>query len=156
MTNPSLDFFMEKALQEAEKSYQNNEVPVGAVITYQDKIISTGQNLLIKNNDPTAHAEIIAIKNASQYLNNYRLINCDLYVTLEPCIMCLGAIFHTRIRNLYFGAHDLKTGACGGLINLKDNKQLNHHCNIYGGIAESKSRKILQDFFKEKRIKKTP
>ena len=98
-------------------------------------------------------AEILTIRDAGQYLKNYRLLNCSLYVTLEPCVMCLGAIFHARISNLIFGAYDPKTGACESAVNLKENKELNHHCVIHGGVLEEESKTLLQNFFEIKRKK---
>jgi tRNA(adenine34) deaminase len=154
MSNLMQESFMNEAIKQAELAYKLNEIPVGAIVTKQKNIIGVGHNQSISKCDPTAHAEIIAIKEAARTISNYRLINCDLYVTLEPCIMCLGAIFHSRIKNLYFSAYDYKTGACASSIKLANNKKLNHHCSIHSGIAESKSQKILQDFFEEKRAKK--
>ena len=155
MTNKKTqEFFMNEALKQARLSFKKNEVPVGAVLVYQNKIIASAHNLSITKNDPCAHAEIIAIQDAGKYIKNYRLLDCSLYVTLEPCIMCLGAIFHSRITNLYFGAYDLKTGACESAINLQKNKDLNHHCTVHGGILEKQSKNILQDFFKNIRQKK--
>ena len=148
------EFFMGEALKQAKLSFEADEVPIGAVLVHQNKIIASAHNLSITNHDPSAHAEIITIRDAGQYLNNYRLLNCSLYVTLEPCVMCLGAIFHARINNLVFGAYDPKTGACESVINLKSNKNLNHHCTIQGGILEKESKTLLQDFFKNKRQKK--
>jgi tRNA(adenine34) deaminase len=148
------EFFMGEALKQAKLSFEVDEVPIGAVLVHQNKIIASAHNLSITNHDPSAHAEIITIRDAGQYLNNYRLLNCSLYVTLEPCVMCLGAIFHARISNLVFGAYDPKTGACESVINLKSNKNLNHHCAIHGGILEKESETLLQDFFKNKRQKK--
>ena len=145
------EFFMGEAIKQAKLSFKKDEVPVGAVLVYQNKIISNAHNLSVFQHDPSAHAEIIAIRSGGQYLKNYRLLNCSMYVTLEPCIMCLGAIFHSRISNLYFGAYDLKTGACESIINLESNKNLNHHCIIQGGILEKESKVILQGFFKNKR-----
>ena len=147
--------FMMQAIKQADLSYANDEVPVGAIVVYEKKIIGVGRNQSISQNSPLAHAEMMAIQDASNYLKNYRLKNCDLYVTLEPCLMCLGAIFHARITRLFFGAWDAKTGACGGKVNLTQDKSLNHHCEINGGILELESKKLLQDFFTEKRQKKT-
>jgi len=143
--------FMDQALEQARASFAEDEVPVGAIVVHENKIIGFGRNKSISQNNPIAHAEIIAIQQASNYLKNYRLVNCDLYVTLEPCIMCLGAIFHARIKRVFFGAWDLKTGACGGKINLAEDKTLNHHCSLTGGILEEESKQLLQKFFKEKR-----
>jgi len=146
--------FMENALEQAKLSYAEDEVPVGAIVVYENKIIGFGRNKSVTQNNPTAHAEIIAIQKASNYLKNYRLVNCDLYVTLEPCTMCLGAIFHARIKRLFFGAWDHKIGVCGGKINLAQNKSLNHHCTLTGGILEEESKQLLQSFFEVKRAKK--
>ena len=151
--NKTHQFFMGEALKQAKLSFQYDEVPIGAVLVYQNKIIASGHNLSIANHDPSAHAEILTIRDAGQYLKNYRLLNCSLYVTLEPCVMCLGAIFHARISNLIFGAFDPKTGAAESVINLKENMDLNHHCIIQGGILEKESKSLLQDFFKIKRKK---
>ena len=148
-------FFMQEALSMAKKSYDDDEVPVGAIIVKDNIIIGRGHNQLIRENDPTGHAEIIAIRDAAQFISNYRLINCDIYVTLEPCAMCAGAIFNSRIKNLFFGAHDPKTGACESVVNLGFFKTLNHHCHIHGGILQEESKNLLQKFFKEKRIIKT-
>ena len=146
-------FFMSEALKQAKLSFKADEVPIGAVLVYKNKIISSGHNLSITNHDPSAHAEILTIRDAGQYLKNYRLLNCSLYVTLEPCVMCLGAIFHARISNLIFGAYDPKTGACESAVNLKENKELNHHCFIRGGVLEEESKTLLQNFFEIKRKK---
>ena len=151
--NKTHQFFMGEALKQAILSFEADEVPIGAVLVYQNKIIACGYNLSIANHDPSAHAEILTIRDAGQYLKNYRLLNCSLYVTLEPCVMCLGAIFHARISNLIFGAYDTKTGACESVVNLKENKDLNHHCVIHGGILKNESKALLQDFFKTKRKK---
>ena len=151
--NKTHEFFMGEALNQAKLSFAANEVPIGAVLVYKNKIIASGYNLSIANHDPSAHAEILTIRDAGQYIKNYRLLNCSLYVTLEPCIMCLGAIFHARISNLIFGAYDYKTGACESAINLKGNKDLNHHCIIHGGILQKECKTLLQDFFKIKRKK---
>ena len=151
--NKTHEFFMGEALKQAKLSFAADEVPIGAVLVYQNKIIASSHNLSITNHDPSAHAEILTIRAAGQYLMNYRLLNCSLYVTLEPCVMCLGAIFHARISNLIFGAYDTKTGACESVVNLKENKDLNHHCVIHGGILKNESKALLQDFFKTKRKK---
>ena len=151
--NKTHQFFMGEALKQAKLSFKHDEVPIGAVLVYQNKIIASGYNLSIANHDPSAHAEILTIRDAGQYMKNYRLLNCSLYVTLEPCVMCLGAIFHARISNLIFGAYDYKIGACESVLNLKENKELNHHCVIHGGVLERESKKLLQDFFKNKRKK---
>ena len=148
-------FFMQEALAMAKIAYANHEVPVGAVIVNDNIIIGRGCNELIQKNDPTGHAEMHAIREAARTIKNYRLTNCDIYVTLEPCPMCIGAIFNSRIKNLFFGAYDHKTGVCESVVNLGSFKTLNHHCNIFGGILENESMNILQKFFQERRLKKT-
>jgi len=147
-------FFMQKAFKQANNALEIDEVPIGAVIVFNDEIIGEGFNQSIKKSDPTAHAEIIAIQSAGNKKNNYRLVNCDLFVTLEPCIMCFGAIMHARIKNVYYAASDSKQGVCGGFTDLTLNKSLNHHCSFHQGLMDSESERLLQQFFKEKRIKK--
>ncbi|MDC0127060.1 tRNA adenosine(34) deaminase TadA [Methylophilaceae bacterium] len=153
INNKIHEFFMSEALKQAKLSFDADEIPIGAVLVYQNKIIASGHNLSIAKHDPSAHAEILTIRNAGQYMKNYRLLNCSLYVTVEPCVMCLGAIFHARVSNLIFGAYDPKTGACESVVNLKENKELNHHCVIHGGVLEKESKTLLQNFFKNKRKK---
>ena len=143
--------FIELAIIEANKAKDMGEVPVGAVITLQDKVLSTGHNLVINNNDPTAHAEIIAIRNATSLINNYRTDKLSLYVTLEPCAMCYGAIVHARISRLIFGAYDSKTGVCGSSIKLNKQACFNHRPEVIGGILEKDCSLLLKDFFKDKR-----
>jgi tRNA(adenine34) deaminase len=145
--------FMREALKLAHKSWAEDELPGRAIVVRDHKIIGRGYNQPILKHDPTCHAEIMAMRDAAQKLKNYRLTECDLYVTLEPCMMCLGAIFHARIKNLFFAAHDLKTGACGSMINLADST-INHHCNCQGGFLADESIHLLQNFFKSKRQKK--
>lgn len=144
---------MEEALKEAKKAYKKDEVPVGAVIVKDGKIISRAHNLRESKNMATAHAEILAIEKASKKMNSWRLVDCDMYVTLEPCTMCMGAIISSRIRNLYIGALDKKTGACGSFVDLSMYKY-NHTVNIYKGILLEKCEYILKDFFKKLRTKK--
>ena len=143
---------MEAALAEAQKAYKKDEVPVGAVIVKDGKIIARAHNLKESKNMSTAHAEILAINKACKKLNSWRLINCDMYVTLEPCTMCMGAIIASRIKKLYIGTLDPKTGACGSFIDLNQYKY-NHIVNINKGILEKKCEYILKDFFKDLRSK---
>jgi len=143
--------FMAIALLEAKKSREINEVPVGAIIVVNDEIISQSHNQPISQNDPTSHAEINAIRNASQNLGNYRLTGATLYVTLEPCAMCYGAIIHARISRLVFGAYDHKTGVCGSSIKLYEQDIFNHTPELIGGVLEKDCSLILKDFFKERR-----
>ena len=142
---------MSEAIIEAQKSKNKDEVPVGAVIVINNEIISKSHNQPISQNDPTSHAEIEAIRDASKYVNNYRLSNADIYVTLEPCAMCYGAIVHARILRLVFGAFDPKTGVCGSSIKLHEQECFNHSPEIIGGVLEKDCSLILKDFFKERR-----
>lgn len=142
--------FMKIALLEAQKAYNANEVPVGAIIVKDNKIIGRGYNLKEENADPTCHAEIIAIKEACKTLNSWRLNNCSMYVTLEPCPMCAGAIVQSRISNLYIGTFDDRSGACGSVINVVQNDNLNHWVNVIWTYNKDCS-KILETFFKKKR-----
>ena len=143
--------FMTVALLEAQKARSNGEVPVGAVIVKDGKIIATGCNSPIADHDPTAHAEIVALRAAAQALGNYRLEDCELFVTLEPCAMCAGAMLHARLKRVVFGAADPKTGAAGSVTNLFDNKTLNHQTLIEGGLLADVCTSQLQSFFKTKR-----
>jgi len=145
------DFFMQMALKEARKSNFFGEVPVGAVITLDEKIIASGHNLSISRKDPTMHAEISAIRKASESMGNYRLTGTSIYVTLEPCAMCYGAIVHARISRLIFGAHDPKTGVCGSKIKLHEQDCFNHNPKIRGGVLEEDCSLVLKNFFKKKR-----
>lgn len=143
--------FMYAALQEAEKAFENNEIPVGAVVVYQNKIIGRGYNQSEMLKDSTAHAEMLAITAASNYLQSKFLDDCDLYVTVEPCLMCSGAILLSRIKNLYFGAFEPKFGACGSLFNVIDSDKYNHKVSVYSGIYAEESKNLLEQFFKSKR-----
>ena len=144
------EFFMRQALEEAQKSLKKKEVPVGAVLVFEKKIVSRAHNEPIAKNDPTAHAEIIAIRKAGSKRKNYRLSGCDLYVTLEPCAMCLGAAVHARIRKLVFGALDPKSGAVESVMKFPLDK-MNHRVEIAGGVLADECSKILRGFFKKKR-----
>jgi len=144
------DLFMQEALKEALKSQGRGEVPVGAVLVSGGKILCRAHNECIARNDPTAHAEIIALRKGSRMMNNYRLPGCVLYVTLEPCVMCLGAAVQARIERLVFGAHDSKSGAVMSVMKFPFNK-MNHRIAIDGGVLAEECGKMLRDFFKEKR-----
>lgn len=143
--------FMKEALKEAQKAYDKLEVPVGCVIVKDDKIIARGHNLKETKFDTTKHAELIAIQKASKKLKSWRLLDCDMYVTLEPCSMCAGAIINSRIKNLYIGALDEKTGAAGSVLNLFEDYTFNHKVIVEKGILKQDCEKILKDFFKELR-----
>lgn len=145
--------FMLEALKQAEKAYKKDEIPVGAVIVKDGKIIARAHNLKEAKNMAIAHAEILAIKRASKKLKTWRLLDCEMYITLEPCTMCMGAIILSRIKKIYIGALDEKTGACGSFINLNEFKY-NHKVEIITGIKKEECEYILKDFFKKLRIKK--
>lgn len=138
---------MKQALREAEKAYENNEVPVGAIVVHEGRIIGKGYNQIEMLQDATAHAEMIALTAAASHLKSRRLENCTLYVTLEPCAMCAGAIVLSRISTLVFGAYDAKAGACGTLMNIPEDKRLNHNPHVIGGICDRESEELLRGFF---------
>lgn len=144
--------FMRMAIKEAEKALEIDEVPIGAIVVCAGEIIGKGHNLRERDSDPTAHAEIIALKDAAQKLKTWHLDNCVLYVTIEPCPMCAGAIVQARIRKLVFGALDPKAGAVGSLYNIVDDERLNHQVTeVKGGVLAAESRKLIKDFFKRLR-----
>ena len=143
---------MEIAIKEAQLAMHENEVPVGAVLVQEDKLIAKAHNQSLKNNDPTAHAEIEVLRKAGNTIKNYRLINSTLYVTLEPCAMCFGAMVHARINRIVFGAYDPKSGVCGSCINLQNEKNFNHKMIVNGGILEQKCKQLLLSFFKHRRL----
>jgi tRNA(adenine34) deaminase len=144
-------YWMQQALLLAQKAAAEDEVPVGAVIVKDNKVIAEGWNQPIQSHDPSAHAEMIAIRNAGKVLKNYRLIDTTMYVTLEPCSMCVGAMIHARVGKLVFGASDLKTGATGSAINLIHDSIHNHKVEVTGGVMEAECKTLLQMFFKRKR-----
>jgi len=146
--------FMELALAEAVKAAEAGEVPVGALVVCNGLVIASGRNAPIEGHDPTAHAEIIALRAAAKALGNYRLPDCELYVTLEPCAMCSGAMLHARLRRIVFGASDAKTGAAGSVINLFDQPQLNHQTALCGGVLADEAAALLKDFFSQRRLEK--
>ena len=147
------EFFMRHALACAQQAYDAGEVPVGAVVVHQNRVIASGYNHPIGLNDPTAHAEVQALRAAAQILQNYRMPECELYVTLEPCLMCTGAMFHARLARVVFGASDYKTGVSGSVMNVYTHEQLNHHATVVGGVLEEEAREVLQRFFRERRAK---
>ncbi|MBT7260662.1 MAG: nucleoside deaminase [Desulfobacula sp.] len=148
------EYYMALAIKEAQKAAVIDEVPVGAIIVDENqKVIGSGYNCPISSSDPTSHAEINAIRMASRALKNYRLIDTVLYVTIEPCIMCMGAIIHARISRIVFGATDPKWGGATSLYALADDKRLNHHPEIVSGIYEEKTKQIIKKFFLDKRSK---
>jgi len=147
-------FFMKKAFALAQQAETHNEIPVGAVVVYQGKIIGEGFNQSIMLNDPSSHAEMNAIRQAGAYLGNYRLLDCTLYVTLEPCPMCAGLLVHSRISRLVYASDDLKTGAAGSAFNLTDNSQLNHQVVVDSGVMQKDCSQLLSAFFKRRRKEK--
>lgn len=146
--------YMKIALDLAHHAALNGEVPVGAIVVKDGVIIGRGSNTPIGMHDPTAHAEIMAMREAANYLGNYRLVDCVLYVTLEPCAMCSGAMQHARIAKLVYGASDPKTGACGSVINLMAEPKLNHHTEVLSGVLATECGAVLSVFFKQRRAGK--
>ena len=142
---------MRAALEEARRAWAEGEVPVGAVVVKDGEIIGRGYNQPIGRHDPTAHAEIVAMRAAAAALGNYRLPGCELYVTLEPCVMCSGAMMHARLSKIIYGARDPKTGACGSVVNVFLSEQLNHHAEVEGGLLADDCGQVLKDFFAERR-----
>jgi len=142
---------MREALRLAVRAAERGEVPVGALVVKNGKIVGRGYNAPISSKDPSAHAEIQALREASTALGNYRLDGCSLYVTLEPCAMCAGAIMHARIARLVYGAADPKTGACGGVVDLFSEKKLNHHAAVTGGVLADEAGRLLSEFFAARR-----
>jgi tRNA(adenine34) deaminase len=138
---------MKLALKEAEKAFEQNEVPVGALVVHKGKIIAKGYNQIELLQDPTAHAEMIALTAAANHLQSRRLEDCTLYVTLEPCPMCAGAIVLARVPTLVFGSYDPKAGACGTLMNIVEDKRLNHSPHVVGGVCDRESEELLKGFF---------
>lgn len=142
---------MAQALDAAQAARDAGEVPVGAVLVRGGEIVATGFNHPIGGHDPSAHAEMAALRAAAKTLGNYRLPGCELYVTLEPCLMCAGAIMHARLARVVFGAYDPKTGACGSIVDAFANAQLNHHTRVEGGVLEAECSRALKAFFAQRR-----
>lgn len=143
--------FMQQAISQARNAWALGEVPVGAVVVRDGEVIATGFNQPIGTHDPTAHAEIMALRAAATILGNYRLPGCELFVTLEPCVMCSGAMMHARLARVVFGASDPKTGACGSVVNLFEQDKLNHHTEVIGGVLADECGMLLKEFFAERR-----
>ena len=143
--------FMRAALEQAQRAWDQGEVPVGAVVVKDGVVIARGYNQPIGKHDPTAHAEIVALRAAAEVLGNYRLPGCELYVTLEPCVMCSGAMMHARLARIVYGAPDPKTGACGSVVNLFEQEQLNHHAQTVGGVLAEDCAGLLKSFFAARR-----
>ena len=145
------ELWMEEALREAQRAFSLGEVPVGAVVVRDGRIVGRGCNQPISTHDPTAHAEILALRQAGEALGNYRLNDCDLYVTVEPCAMCAGAITHARIRRLVYGADDLKAGAVHSVLQVLNHPKLNHRVEVSFGVLAARCMDLLQMFFRERR-----
>ena len=143
--------YMQLALEQARQAWDLGEVPVGAVVVKDGEVVAVGCNQPIGKHDPTAHAEIVALRAAAEKLGNYRLPGCELYVTLEPCVMCSGAMMHARLARVVYGATDPKTGACGSVLNLFGQEQLNHHTEVVGGVMAEECGAMLKDFFAARR-----
>lgn len=143
--------YMHYALELANQSQACGEVPVGAIVVKDGEIVGRGFNAPISRHDPSAHAEMMALRDAAQRLGNYRLVGCDLFVTLEPCLMCAGAIMHARIARLVYGARDPKTGACGSVIDAFAERRLNHHTEVVGGVLAEECGALLSNFFAMRR-----
>lgn len=147
---PDSDFML-LALEQARHAWALGEVPVGAVVVKDGEVIAVGYNQPIGRHDPTAHAEIVALRAAAEKIGNYRLPGCELYVTLEPCVMCSGAMMHARLARVVYAAQDPKTGAAGSVVNLFDQEQLNHHTEVVGGVMAEEAGAMLKEFFAERR-----
>jgi tRNA(adenine34) deaminase len=145
------ELFMEEALREAQRALTLGEVPVGAVVVRDGQIVARGCNRPVSSNDATAHAEILALREAGQAIGNYRLVDCDLYVTVEPCAMCAGAITHARVRRLIYGAEDAKAGAVHSMLQVLNHPKLNHKVDVTSGVLAARCMELLQSFFREKR-----
>lgn len=148
------EIYMRYAIEEAKKAEEIGEVPIGAVMVYQGEVVGRGYNLREREQDPTAHAEMIAIKEASERLGSWRLIDCDLYVTLEPCPMCAGAIIQSRVRRVIFGTLDPKAGCAGSLMNLLEDSRFNHQTEVEVGVLQEECSELLTHFFRQIREKK--
>lgn len=143
--------FMREALAEAQAAADAGEVPIGAVVVFENRVIGRGQNRVLRDLDPTAHAEIVAMREAARALKNYRLVGCDLFVTLEPCAMCAGAMIHARLAGLVYGASDPKAGAAGSVLEVLNHPRLNHRMAVTSGVLGDEAALLLRDFFRERR-----
>jgi len=153
MDDRSDELFLEAALRAAQRALEAGEVPVGAVVVCDGKIIAEGWNRNLQDDDPTAHAEIVALRQAGATAGNHRLNDCELFVTIEPCAMCAGALVHARIKRLVYGADDPKAGAVHSVIQVVNHPQLNHRMKVKGGVLAGRCAEMLQGFFRERRVK---
>jgi tRNA(adenine34) deaminase len=151
MSEAADELWMEEALREAQSAYALGEVPVGAVVVCEGKVVGRGSNRPISNSDPTAHAEMLALRAAGKAIGNYRLVDCELFVTVEPCAMCAGAITHARVKRLVYGADDPKAGAVKSVMSLLNHPQLNHAVPWKSGVLAGRAMEMLQQFFRERR-----
>ncbi|WKN28383.1 tRNA adenosine(34) deaminase TadA [Apilactobacillus kunkeei] len=145
------EYYMKEALFEAKKAYMIKEVPIGAIVVKDGEIIGRGHNLRELSNNALDHAEVVAIDEACRHLHSWRLEDCDLYVTIEPCLMCAGAIINSRIKNVYYGANDVKAGAAESLYHVLEDSRLNHQVNVSGGILAEDAKNLMKSFFKAAR-----
>jgi tRNA(adenine34) deaminase len=145
------EFWMEEALRAAQRALEADEVPVGAIVVCESRIVGRGWNRNLTDNDPSAHAEIVALRDAASHLGNHRLSDCELFATIEPCAMCAGALVHARIRRLVYGADDPKAGAVHSVLAVINHPSLNHRMEVKGGVLAGKSAEILQEFFRKRR-----
>jgi tRNA(adenine34) deaminase len=145
------ELYMEEALRSAQRALEMGEVPIGAIVVHDSKIIARGYNLSVTTNDPTAHAEILALREAGTALGNYRLTACTLFVTIEPCSMCAGALAHARVGRVVYGAKDPKTGADGSVLQVLNHPAQNHHIEVQAGVLAARCAELLQSFFRERR-----
>ena len=146
------ELYMEEALRSAQRALEAGEVPIGAIVVHEEKIIARTHNLSITNNDPTAHAEILALREAGAALGNYRLSDCTLFVTIEPCPMCAGALVHARVKRVVYGAKDPKTGADGSVMQVLNHPALNHRIEVQSGVLAGRCSELLQAFFRQRRV----
>jgi len=151
MTQSTDDRVMREALAEAQAAGDAGEVPIGAVVVVGGEIVARGQNRVLRDLDPTAHAEMVAIRAAARAIRNYRLLECELYVTLEPCAMCAGAMIHARLKRLVYGASDPKAGAAGSVLEVLNHPRLNHQMAVTGGVLDAECGELLRAFFRERR-----
>ncbi len=149
--NPTDETYVRRALALAQRAQESNEVPVGALVVIRGEVVGEGWNRPVGTHDPTAHAEIVALRDAAAHAGNYRLGSATLYVTLEPCAMCVGAAIQARVARLVFGAWDLKAGACGSVFDLTREPRLNHRLDVFGGVCAEECREILRRFFEARR-----
>jgi tRNA(adenine34) deaminase len=150
------ELWMEEALREAQRALALGEVPVGAIVVYENRVVGRGCNRPLSAHDPTAHGEILSLREAGQTIGNYRLLDCDLYVTVEPCAMCAGAITHARIRRLIYGAEDPKAGAVHSMLQVLNHPKLNHKVEVTSGVLAARCMDLLQSFFRDRRESQSP